>query len=66
MSAFQHPLSAIPPYGSDVKLLLFQLNQSDSYFVSITYNGMKVKIPLCEKEDCTLDEFIAFVEKSKP
>jgi lysosomal acid phosphatase len=63
MSAFHNPLPSIPPYASDIKLLLFR--QADTYIVRISYNGTKIKIPFCKKEDCTLDEFIAFVEKSK-
>lgn len=63
MSALQNPLTAIPPYASEVKILLLQ--QAGSYALRITFNGAKVKIPSCKGEDCNLQEFIAFVEESK-
>jgi hypothetical protein len=65
MSAFQNPLSTIPPYASEIRLLLFRRQQPDSYILMITFNGAKVKIPFCKEENCTLKEFMRFVENGK-
>lgn len=59
LSALGAPLSVQVPYASDLRLELLE-NDTQQYFVKVTYNGKPVNLPNCQNSDtCTLSEFVA-------
>lgn len=61
MTTLQAPLSAQPPYASDVNFALFKTDAGD-YIVKVNYNGKPVAIPGCGVTSCTLTKFMQLAE----
>lgn len=60
MSALHIPLSALPPYASDLNFSLYELS-SKNYIVKVSYNDQVVEIPGCDGSSCTLSQFESLV-----
>jgi lysosomal acid phosphatase len=60
MSAMHVPLDEMPPYASDLNILLFDKGQKN-YYVKISFNGKPVKIPGCDGEVCSVKQFVALI-----
>lgn len=56
MSALGAPLSAAPPYASDLSMLLF-VNEKNVYTVQVFFNDKPVFIPACRSTICSLAQF---------
>ena len=60
MSAFRQPLKAIPPYASDLRILLIK-NEANKYYVQLKFNGNDIKLKGC-KDSCSLSEFLEYLK----
>jgi hypothetical protein len=60
LSALKSPLNDIPPYASDVNILLFKSNKT--YTIMVTYNDKPVALSACHHVHCTLKEFYSLVD----
>jgi hypothetical protein len=53
LSTMQSPVSAWPPYASDINFLLYE-SPNKTYYVKITYNDQPVNVPACGGDICSL------------
>lgn len=58
MGAFGAPLNQVPPYASDLNILLFQHGENN-YYVKVTFNNHPVFIPKCGGTECSLKQFLS-------
>lgn len=61
MSAFKQPLSMIPPYASDLNLVLLRDEETKNYFVRLQFNGVTVSLTGCHG-NCNLTQFMQFLK----
>ncbi|HMT02674.1 MAG TPA: histidine phosphatase family protein [Burkholderiales bacterium] len=67
LSSLHAPALQVPSYASDLKFILFK-KDNKAYYINISLNGKRIKIPSCHQINCTLDEFIeatAVISSSK-
>lgn len=62
MNSIDNQLDAIPPYASDLKILLFSVGNK-KYGIKLEYNGKHILLPWCKNTDCSLDQFITILDK---
>ena len=61
LTALRSPIDFVPPYASDLKILLLK-GDEDNYRVGLSLNGENIQIPQCAKNGCTLDAFTKVVK----
>ncbi|MFN8769319.1 MAG: histidine phosphatase family protein [Neisseriaceae bacterium] len=60
MSALHKPLKNIPPYASDLNILLFKDNLDKQYYVQLKFNESEINLKGCQKF-CNLSEFLKYL-----
>ncbi len=58
MAILQVPLTSIPPYSSDLNILLFQRGENN-FYVKVMLNDQPVSIPKCGGTECSLSQFVS-------
>lgn len=58
MSALHQPLNYLPPYATDLKILLFKNSINNRYYIRISLNDKQVLLPACKIAHCPVQDFL--------
>ncbi|MFN7094345.1 MAG: histidine-type phosphatase, partial [Burkholderiales bacterium] len=58
MSALHQPLNYLPPYATDLKILLFKNSINNRYYIRFSLNDKQVLLPACKIAHCPVQVFL--------